>query len=330
MFCQAHDKRPLPFSSHQTTDLQHPSPPQHYIDCFFEQGCAVSHGNCPLVTAYAVIAVSTAFLTNTVCLPSTNLFFSHFPFYTLLGMLLKGMVGSCLLSKDELLTPDIDGVMYGTLNFQKESLKDKNRRKLDFSIWFFFSAHERRHSFKLFSQNYKSVPAGKRGRYKSIHSSLRKSLLDTSSQLRPNTLWAKKMIVIFGLRMSNDPLAILKWAISMPLVTFQSPQGATQLWGEGGRGKAEERLGVVGWSQSGRGAIESGKRRDDKRGGEVGVGVEVVCRGRGRGHWPYNWIGHGLQSGPTLAFLLRMSDFKTKMSFGFLMKKSGVAFFQFF
>ena len=35
----------------------------------------------------------------------------------------------------------------------------------------------------------------------------------------------------------------------------------------------------------------------------------------------YSWIGHGLQSGPTLAFSLWLSDFKTKTSFGFLIKK---------
>ena len=35
----------------------------------------------------------------------------------------------------------------------------------------------------------------------------------------------------------------------------------------------------------------------------------------------YSWIGHGLQSGPTLAFLPWLSDFKTKTSFGFLVKK---------
>ena len=46
---------------------------------------------------------------NAVCLPST--FFSSFHCFALFGILLKGMVGSCLLSTDELLTPDIDGVM---------------------------------------------------------------------------------------------------------------------------------------------------------------------------------------------------------------------------
>ena len=41
----------------------------------------------------------------------------------------------------------------------------------------------------------------------------------------------------------------------------------------------------------------------------------------------YSWIGHGLQSAPTLAFSLWLSDFKTKTSFGFLVKKTGVVFF---
>ena len=36
----------------------------------------------------------------------------------------------------------------------------------------------------------------------------------------------------------------------------------------------------------------------------------------------YSWIDYGLQSGPTLAFLLWMSDFKTKTSFGFLINKT--------
>ena len=40
----------------------------------------------------------------------------------------------------------------------------------------------------------------------------------------------------------------------------------------------------------------------------------------------YSWIDYGLQSGPTLAFLLWMSDFKTKTSFGFLIKKSVAIF----
>ena len=42
-----------------------------------------------------------------------------------------------------------------------------------------------------------------------------------------------------------------------------------------------------------------------------------------------SWIGHGLQSGPTLTFLLWLSDFKIKTSFGFPIKKSEV-FFVFF
>ena len=45
------------------------------------------------------------------CLFALNIFVLVFMLYALFGMLLKGMVGSCLLSKDELLTPDIDGVM---------------------------------------------------------------------------------------------------------------------------------------------------------------------------------------------------------------------------
>ena len=43
----------------------------------------------------------------------------------------------------------------------------------------------------------------------------------------------------------------------------------------------------------------------------------------------YSWIGHGLQNGPTLVFLLYLSDFKTKTNFGFLIKKSGFIFFYF-
>ena len=45
----------------------------------------------------------------------------------------------------------------------------------------------------------------------------------------------------------------------------------------------------------------------------------------------YSWIGGGLQSGPTLAFSLRLSEFKTKTSFEFLIKKNqGSLFFYFF
>ena len=43
-------------------------------------------------------------------------------------------------------------------------------------------------------------------------------------------------------------------------------------------------------------------------------------------HICYSWIPHGLRSGPTLAFSLWLSDFKTKISFGFLIKKSGIVF----
>ena len=40
----------------------------------------------------------------------------------------------------------------------------------------------------------------------------------------------------------------------------------------------------------------------------------------------YNWIDHGLQSEPMLAFSLWLSDFKTKTSFGFLVKNQGSFF----
>ena len=43
----------------------------------------------------------------------------------------------------------------------------------------------------------------------------------------------------------------------------------------------------------------------------------------------YSWIGHGLQSGPTLTVSLWLSDFKTKTSFGFLIKKSEFLFYFF-
>ena len=49
--------------------------------------------------------------TLTVCLGSRNIFFSIFIFYALFGVLLKGTGERFLLSKDEPLTPDIDGVM---------------------------------------------------------------------------------------------------------------------------------------------------------------------------------------------------------------------------
>ena len=55
------------------------------------------------------MSVSFSF-TVTVCLGSTNIFF-FFQFYACFGILSKGMVESFLLSKDEPLTPNIDGVM---------------------------------------------------------------------------------------------------------------------------------------------------------------------------------------------------------------------------
>ena len=43
----------------------------------------------------------------------------------------------------------------------------------------------------------------------------------------------------------------------------------------------------------------------------------------------YSWIDNELQIGPTLAFMLWLSDFETKTSFGFLIKKSGGLFYFF-
>ena len=48
---------------------------------------------------------------STVYLPWTNNFFVFSFFYVLIGALLKGMAETCLLSKDELRTPNIDEVM---------------------------------------------------------------------------------------------------------------------------------------------------------------------------------------------------------------------------
>ena len=41
----------------------------------------------------------------------------------------------------------------------------------------------------------------------------------------------------------------------------------------------------------------------------------------------YSWNGHGLQTGHRLAFLLWLSDFKTKISFEYLTKKKTGSFF---
>ena len=43
----------------------------------------------------------------------------------------------------------------------------------------------------------------------------------------------------------------------------------------------------------------------------------------------YSWVGHGLQGGPTLAISLWLSEFKTKASFGFLIKEIRGSFFYF-
>ena len=42
-----------------------------------------------------------------------------------------------------------------------------------------------------------------------------------------------------------------------------------------------------------------------------------------------SWINHGLQSRPTLAFLLWLSNFKNKTSFGILVKNIRGRFFNF-
>ena len=72
----------------------------------------------------------------TVCLGSTNIFFSIFICYAWFGMVSKGMVESFLLSKDEPLTPNIDGVMALWI-FWRRAQTAKNLRKLDLSILVF-------------------------------------------------------------------------------------------------------------------------------------------------------------------------------------------------
>ena len=71
----------------------------------------------------------------TVCLGSRTIFlYSHF--YVLIGMSLKAVVRSCLLSKDELLTPHIDGVMAFCI-FKMRAQNTKNSRTLDLLILVF-------------------------------------------------------------------------------------------------------------------------------------------------------------------------------------------------
>ena len=57
-------------------------------------------------------------------------------FYAWIGMLLKGMGESFLLSKDESLTLDIDGVMALWMS-KRGAQTTENRRKLDLSILVF-------------------------------------------------------------------------------------------------------------------------------------------------------------------------------------------------
>ena len=79
---------------------------------------------------------------HTVRLPSTKLFFFLFHFYAWFGMVFKGMGESFLLSKDEPLTPNIDGVMALWI-FRRRAQTSKNRQKLakigplDPSFYFF-------------------------------------------------------------------------------------------------------------------------------------------------------------------------------------------------
>ena len=69
----------------------------------------------PLVLVFVVLLrdfleeITKILLVPTVCLGSTNIMFSIF--YAWFDTLLKGMGESFLLSKDEPLTPNIDGVM---------------------------------------------------------------------------------------------------------------------------------------------------------------------------------------------------------------------------
>ena len=64
------------------------------------------------------------------CLFGVNYFFSIFIFYAWFGMLSKGMGKSFLLSEDEPLTPNIDGVMALWI-FRRRAQTAENRRKLD-------------------------------------------------------------------------------------------------------------------------------------------------------------------------------------------------------
>ena len=55
----------------------------------------------------------------------------------------------------------------------------------------------------------------------------------------------------------------------------------------------------------------------------------AACEEMGCTEVQYSWIDHGLQSGHTLGFLLWLSNFKTKTSFGFLIKEVRGRFFIF-
>ena len=74
-------------------------------------------------------------------------------------------------------------------------------------------------------------------------------------------------------------------------------------------------------------ALESMIKMTEKRADEEGnrkIKSWIVADGSKQRS--YSWIDHGLQSGPTLAFLLWLSEFKTKTSFGFLIKNQGSFF----
>ena len=69
-------------------------------------------------------------------LGSTNIIFSIFIFHVTIGVFLKGMVGSSLLSEDEPLTPNIDKVM-GFRIFRRRAQNTKigkHRQTSDLSI----------------------------------------------------------------------------------------------------------------------------------------------------------------------------------------------------
>ena len=160
------------------------------------------------------------------CLFALNIF-SIFVFYACFGMLLKGMVESYQLSKDELLTPNIDEVMVVWI-FRRRAKNTQNRQKLDLAILvsFFFGPHPLVcYITELIFPELRNHPRwGKtpiqNGPRKHGEKTAPHGIAHFLIQIHFSALCVGSQPFFFGLIRTNEYRAVYKKAISMTLKTF--------------------------------------------------------------------------------------------------------------